>query len=349
MLPPMDMGGRYWRAGSLLWLGVWLTACDSDGGDVSEACASAGDGICDELSGCPLGSDSEDCDAACAESPWPEDLVAVCAHDVATTEPTAAADSSLGTGGGGGPVGTWDGTVTVRGADSSDQVDRHYRVYVPRRNDPERPTPVVFALGGFTVDMYWLAEFTELNRLADREDLIVVYGQPEWRDFTSYWVFGWYVYEQAHQGSWEDNPDIAYLEAVLGEVGALYNVDTSRVYVTGHSRGAALSIIAAHERPDLFAGYCAQAGFTGANDYEDRIEELALETPPAGYLVHGEDDPDVSVDESDDLADLFDEMGYERGADYAYRRIENATHEWQSQYNQHVWDFLDARALGVER
>jgi poly(3-hydroxybutyrate) depolymerase len=345
----MDMGGRFRRVGVLLSMGAWAAACTSDGSDYAEACATPDDGVCDELAGCPLGSDSVDCDAVCSESPWSDEMVGVCAHDLATSESESAPNPDLGSGGSGGPVGTWDGTVTVRGAYSTDQVDRHYRVYIPRRNDPDRPTAVVFALGGFTVDMYWLAEFTELNRLADREDLIVIYGQPEWRDFTSYWVFGWYVYEQAHQGSWEDNPDIAYLETVLGEVSELYNVDHSRVYVTGHSRGAALSIIAAHERPDLFAGYCAQAGFTGANDYEDRIEELALETPPAGYLVHGEDDPDVDVDESDDLSELFDEMGYIRGKDYAYRRIENATHEWQSQYNQHVWDFLDARSLGSER
>ena len=57
----------------------------------------------------------------------------------------------------------------------------------------------------------------------------------------------------------------------------------------------------------------------------------------------------MDVDESDDLDELFGDMGYEKGTDYAYRRIDNATHEWQSQYNQQVWDFLDARALGAER
>ena len=340
-----------WKSGRLGVLG-WVFAnggCTPEPPDYASACATAADGVCDELRSCPLGSDSEDCDAACDETPVAASLVGVCAHDQADPDPEPASPSEWGSQGMGGDVGTWDGMVTVRGAYANEEVDRHYRVYVPRRNDPSRPTPVVFVLGGFTVDMYWLAEFTELNRLADREDLIVVYGQPEWRDFGSYWVFGWYVYEQAWEGDWPDNPDLAYLEAVLGEVSEQYNVDTHRVYVTGHSRGGALSIIAGFERPDLFAGYCAQAGFAGPNDYEDRIEELALDSPPAGYLVHGEDDPDVDVDESDDLQDLFEELNYEQGVDFGYRRIENATHEWQSQYNQQVWDFLDARALGVER
>ena len=49
------------------------------------------------------------------------------------------------------------------------------------RYNPNRATPLLFALGGFSVDMYWLAGFTELNRLADREDIIIVYGHPEWK------------------------------------------------------------------------------------------------------------------------------------------------------------------------
>ena len=119
--------------------------------------------------------------------------------------------------------------------------------------------------------------------------------------------------------------------------------------VTGHSRGAALSLIAAFERPDLFAGACAQAGFIGPNDYDSRIEELADSTRPAVVLVHGEDDPDVNVGESDDAAELFDDAGWIEGEEFIYERIPNATHEWQSQLNQPVWDFLDSHPLQEAR
>ena len=204
----------------------------------------------------------------------------------------------------------------------------------------------MIALGGFTVDMYWLAEFTELNRMADRENFIVVYGHPEWRTFQSgstYDVYAWYVYENAYQGSWIENPDIAYLETVIDEVSALYNIDLSRVFVSGHSRGAALSIIAAAERPDLFAGFCAQAGFGSSNDYNSRLAELASQQVTPGVLVHGEDDPDVSVRESDRISEVFREAGWSYGDDWLYLKIPNATHEWQSQYNQKIWDWLAER------
>ena len=210
-------------------------------------------------------------------------------------------------------------------------------MYVPRRIRPEEAVPVVFALGGFTVDMYWLAEFTELNRMADREGFIVVYGQPEWRYFGSDYVFAWYVYSQAWQGDWPDNPDLAYLESVLDTIASIYNVDLSKVFVSGHSRGAALSVIAGVERPDLFAGFGAHAGFGSVNEYNTRIREKGVTSAVRGVLVHGESDPDVGVEESDLMEEAYMEAG---GSEHLlYFRISNATHEWQSQHNQEMFDF----------
>ena len=341
-----------------------LLACSGDGSNdeapVGEAdataCETLEDGVCDALVSCPLDSDQMDCEAACGESEdWRElsgTMVGVCAHLAQRSAMEAAADEavdeSVGTWGSGGLVGTWDGQVTVRGAYANDEVDRHYRVYVPRRINPEVPTPVVFVLGGFMVDMYWLAEYTDMNRTADLNDFIVVYGQPEWRDFGSYWVYAWYVYDQAFQGDWEDNPDVAYLRAVYEELSGLYNLDKTRTYTTGHSRGAAMSVIAAFEAPELFAGACAQAGFVTHADYDDRIVELDPEWRPAVYLVHGTDDPDVQVEHSDAIEEVFLDLNWVEGEDYVYDRLEGVQHEWQSQYNQQVWSFLSQSALPQE-
>ena len=321
----------------MLWL---LFSCTTEQVSFENACTSANNGICEEQKGCPLGSDSNDCDLACEQTPWTPDIYGACAHDMATLDPDEDAEPGLGSEGTGGLVGTWDSIVTVRGASSSTQVDRYYRVYVPRRYNPDTPTPLIFVLGGFSVDMYWLAEFTEMNRMADREDFIVVYGHPQWRDFGSRDVFSWYAYNQAHTGGWEENPDIEYMETILGEVADLYNIDMRRVFVSGHSRGGALAIIAAFERPDLFAGLCPQAGFIRPNEYDGELQVLALETKPALYLVHGEDDPDVSVRESDTFSDILIGAGWSYNDDWYYQKIPNATHEWQSQYNQFMWDYL---------
>ena len=319
------------------WLLTLLLACDP------ASCPTAEDGVCDELDTCGLGTDAVDCEAACADTRGDDP---VCAHALARAHREAPVHQVDGTGGHGGPIGTWDDTVIARGVYSFDEIERHYRVYAPRTLPQDRPTAVVVALGGFSVDAYWLAEFTELDRFADLNGFLVIYGDPEWRDFGSYWVYSWYAYENAHSGSWEDNPDLDYLEAVIDEVGGLYDVDPDRVYVTGHSRGAALSIIAAAERPDLFAGFCAQAGFIGVNAYDDRLVELFTDDPDLrlrGVLVHGEDDRDVPVGNSDDIAELLEDHGHEPDTELLYYRLERTGHEWQPQYNQQVVDFLEGR------
>ena len=319
---------------------LWLWACTPDTTDV---CPTAKNDTCDELLTCALGTDSTDCDAAC-ETWTPSDgdyrMAGVCALDDGNRIAQSEKSHGEGTLGEGGLTGSYDATVTVRGSRTSNSVDRQYRVYVPRRYDPETPVPLMFALGGFTVDMYWMAEFSEMNRMADRENFIVVYGHPEWRDFGNYDVFAWYVYNNAFEGDWIDNPDLAYMEAIYNELSTQYNIDKSRVFTSGHSRGAALSIIAAFERPDLFAGYCAQAGFGSTNEYNSRIEELLAGSAVNGVLIHGDADPDVRVVESDAIHDLYKAAGYDYFDDWLYFRIPDATHEWQSHLNQEMWNWL---------
>ena len=315
-----------------------LLACS----EPSDSCSTAKDGVCDELQTCALGTDSTDCDEHCAETPWPMEIAGACAHDMADLEPESQRTEGEGTNGTGGLTGISDETISVRSALADEVVERYYRVYVPRRYNPERATPLLFALGGFLVDMYWMQEFTELYRLADREDIIIVFGHPEWREFGSEYAFAWYSYLRAFQGDWVDNPDIAYMEGIVERLSGLYNIDRSRVYVSGHSRGGALSMIAAFERPDLFAGFAPQAGFVTANDYDFRIETLSSTVKPAGYIVHGDQDPDVPVSESDQLVEILEGQGWEEGEDFIYQRIPGAKHEWQSHFNQEMWDFLYA-------
>jgi len=226
-------------------------------------------------------------------------------------------------------------------------VDRHYRVHVPASYDPESPIPMLFVLGGFQVDLYFLPGYTELDRSSELSDVITVYLQPEWRNFGGGigWVFAWYVYESAWSGGWADNPDLDFMEKLTNHLGTLCNVDRTRTWVSGHSRGAGLSVIATMEKPELFAGFCAQAGFVSANDYDERMLELDNPSPRAGYIIHGEIDPDVGVGESDFLVEKLEEIGWVDDEHFEYRRLDNVTHFWQPQYNENFLRFLWDRPL----
>ena len=132
----------------VLW---WLLAC---GPKSENACPTSNNGSCDEMLTCAIGTDSKDCDEACAEwNPSDNDwrMAGVCALDEGNALVEWEKNPGVGSNGSGGLVGSYDDIVTVRGSRLSDVVDRQYRVYVPRRYSEDRPTPVLFAL----VDLRW--------------------------------------------------------------------------------------------------------------------------------------------------------------------------------------------------
>lgn len=312
-------------------------------------CATMADGTCDEPGVCAFGSDEADCAASCADEPWPPEVVGACAHRAASISGPDV-DPEAGSGGQGGPYGAWDGTVTVRGETGDEEIERQFRVYVPATVDPEVPAPVMFSLGGFTVDMYGLADYTELDRTADLGAFIVIYGNPPFVDFGGDygWVYAWYVYNQNWTGPWSDNPDLAFLRAVRDQVAGLYNIDRTRTFTSGHSRGAALSLIAAFEMPDIFAGFLWASGFLTNNDYDTRALRVDPARLPTAFMTHGEPDPDVPVSESDTLVGVYEELGGEEGVDFVYERLPDVGHEWQPQFNQAALDLLRGRPLDVE-
>ncbi|MBT3222115.1 MAG: prolyl oligopeptidase family serine peptidase, partial [Proteobacteria bacterium] len=127
----------------------------------------------------------------------------------------------------------------------------------------------------------------------------------------------------------------------------LYNVDRTRTFVSGHSRGGAMSVIAAFEMPEVFAGFCAQAGFADYNDYLARMEKKAPELPFAAYILHGVADPDVPVEASDNIAETMLASGWLEDETLIYNRLPGVTHRWQPQYNEQVWEFLSTHPLPI--
>ena len=79
--------------------------------------------------------------------------------------------------------------------------------------------------------------------MADRENFIVIYGHLNGETLETSMFFLVCLFTSLSR-DWIDNPDIAYMEVAIEEVKGLYNIDLSRIYVSGHSRGGALSIIA---------------------------------------------------------------------------------------------------------
>jgi len=116
------------------------------------------------------------------------------------------------------------------------------RVYVPRQANAGQPMPLVIVLHGAGGDENAWFDATgagEIRRLADRHGFIVV--AP-----NTYWVL----------------PNPNGLKGIVETMSVDYSIDTTRVYVIGHSLGAMAAAGMATRAPDGLAGAVLIAGGT---------------------------------------------------------------------------------------
>ncbi len=342
-----------------------LGATETDlGAEPSAECLWLEDGVCDEPHGCALGADEVDCEAACAEDEISIMLTGVCewrrSEDRSSLITTH--ETGVGSDGTGGKYGHLSGVLLTPSGEGADRsVPRHFRAYIPRQYQKESPIPLVFMLPGHRVAVDPLPDYTQLISTADQEGFVVVFVEQEVRRADQRWAW-WTDWPWAQRPDSSQHPDLIFLERLLERFKSQYNIDQSRVYVTGHSRGASMALIAALERPDLFAGAVSQSGFTEFA-YETRLMNRDPAAPkPAIVLLHGDLDPDVCIDcrpgarcsvtgrqcgsiySSDALSEVFMEQGWSE-EDFRYYRLTNVTHRWQPQLNASIWSWLKQRPM----
>lgn len=330
------------------------TTSASDTGEVPDAgegdeCPYALDGVCDEPMNCELGTDRTDCQAACQAGDDDPGLWGACRyltsglpdHDLVSDD--EAARGSWGTGG---RRGRWYGVIDATGSTGEGTIQRYYSVFVPRSYRPERPSPVVYYGGGFGDEMFHTPRYTDLEALAERHRILVVYIQQDFRDFGLFnYQMAWYVYLNAFTGGWSNCPDLPFYAGVLEELKAAYNVDRTRVYLTGTSRGGGISIMMAFLRPDLFTGFISQAGFIAVNDFGAYIESYTGRQM-AAVLIAGNQDTNVDPWESLRAARLLEDLGW--GDRLMYLPIEGAGHQWQTHLSQRWWDFVSSHPIPLD-
>lgn len=385
--PIFSFGGIVAAVVCVLLVGCGPSDEDDDvptvGGDTdASGCPYKNDGTCDEPGRCPLGTDDADCREACQESDAIGAFVAACEHRDLLDEENAPPpehpnyenpDSSEGSSH---LTGWRDGTVEVPlGESTSSTAPRHFRVYVPRDYDPEQSYPLMITMPGHRVSHWVMGGFTMLHRTANMNDFIVVYaGQEFWsRAGHWHWWTEWYGSEMSdppdlcRQRGSDSHPDYAFIRKLIDWSSAEYNVDQRRVYLSGHSRGAATALMAALDMPERIAGAAVESGYTECG-YLDEIvgEENWSERRPTLVFVHGTEDDDVCIDcagdvksceanssrscapgqyTADAMVERFSNIGWEKGTDLKYYRLKRVAHDWQTHLNQQVWDFLADRPL----
>jgi polyhydroxybutyrate depolymerase len=158
---------------------------------------------------------------------------------------------------------------------------REYLLTVPDGPAPPSGSPLVLNLHGFTSNLVQQAHYSRLPRIGAARGYLVVTPQGTGR--LPHWTF------PGRPGP----DDVAFLRAVIDDVAAAHPVDARRVFSTGISNGAAMTMALADAWP---GGLAAVAAVSGVNAIPAR--------PVSGLPVcafHGTDDRIVPYGGSETL------------------------------------------------
>jgi len=125
---------------------------------------------------------------------------------------------------------------------------RTYKLHIPPSYNGNTPFPLVIALhgGGHTADT--MEFITNFSSKADASNFLVVY--PNGRKFlTQTWNAG----TCCGSSVTFNVDDVGFIVKMINSLKANYNIDTTRIYLTGASNGGMMAYRLACERADLFA------------------------------------------------------------------------------------------------
>jgi poly(hydroxyalkanoate) depolymerase family esterase len=135
---------------------------------------------------------------------------------------------------------------------------RLYSVYMPVGYRVGTAVPLLVMLHGCVQTAGNLAAGSQMNRLADKYNFIVVYPQQT-RAYQR--TLCWHWYSPAHQLRGSGEPAIiAGMVQEIERTNAQWTIDRRRVYVAGISAGGAMAVVLGATYPNLFAAIGVHSG-----------------------------------------------------------------------------------------
>lgn len=159
-------------------------------------------------------------------------------------------------------------------------VARDYLLFAPEMRSvaADGGMPLVVALHGGNAVADMMSLYSRFNEIAAREQFAVAYP---------YGIGRWWNDGRHYDGRGESSADdVAFMRALVADVGAQVKIDRARVFATGISNGGFMSFRLACEAADLFAAIAPVAATMPA--------ELGARCRPARpvpvLLIHGTSD-----------------------------------------------------------
>jgi predicted peptidase len=195
-------------------------------------------------------------------------------------------------------------------------IELDYLLYLPDDYDQKKEWPLVVFLHG-------------AGERGDELDRVKIHGPPklieQGKSFPAI-----VVSPQCSSGGWWSS-QLLEVSALIDEIVDKYNVDESRIYLTGLSMGGFGTWSLAAYAPDRFAAIMPICG--GG----ERLVARALKDTPT-WVFHGAKDPIVPLERSETMVEALKRMK----GNVKFTIYPDALHDsWTETYdNPEVWDWL---------
>jgi polyhydroxybutyrate depolymerase len=165
-----------------------------------------------------------------------------------------------------------------------DGQERTYNIHVPSSYDPSVPTPLVIALHAWGENAFIFEKRTGFSDKADEEGFIVIYPDGIKRSWNAGFCCGGALKN--------DVDDVGFIRALLEKTMNDYEINSSRIYVMGHSNGGMMSYTIGSELSDIVAAIGPVSGTIGT----DSRKISDPDHPVSVIALNGMNDPLVDYD-----------------------------------------------------
>ena len=155
--------------------------------------------------------------------------------------------------------------------------ERTYYIYTPKSYIPSRAVPLVLVFHGDNGSGRSISNVTRFNELAEQQGFIVVYPDgidQKWR---------------LRKNNKKNIDDVAFVDNLLTHLHQVRNIDRTRIYATGFSKGGIFTQVLACQLSDKIAAFASVAGSMPVHQ-QQKCQPLA---PVSMLMINGTNDKSV--------------------------------------------------------